>query len=106
MGLGLDSPLSIFDDISRCREELDTKDNLQNETFIYNPETFKLINWVQWSKESENYIAQYKTARKSGKSLSYVINNNSKRPNAAAMSLLPQTEQEYCNITLDNRNMC
>ena len=27
-----------------------------------------------------------------------------KRPDAAAISLLPQTEQEYWNITLDNRN--
>ena len=34
----------------------------------------------------------------------YDIRNNLKRPGAAAMELLPQTEQEYCNLNLDNRN--
>ena len=30
--------------------------------------------------------------------------DSSNRPDAAAMELLLQTEQEYCNITLDKRN--
>ena len=47
---------------------------------------------------------QYKTAHTDGVSLLYVIHNNSKMPDATAMELLPQTEQEYWNITLDNRN--
>ena len=32
------------------------------------------------------------------------MHNNSKRPDAAAMALFPQTEQEYLNLTLNNRN--
>ena len=37
--------------------------------------------------------------------MSYVICNNSKRPDAAAVELLPRTEQKYWNIKLNNRNM-
>ena len=33
----------------------------------------------------------------------YAIHNNLKRPGAEAMELLPQTEQEYWNLNLDNR---
>ena len=36
----------------------------------------------------------------------YVIRNNLKRPDAVDVALLPQTEQEYCNLTLGNRNRC
>ena len=32
------------------------------------------------------------------------MRNNSKRSDAAAMALFPQTEQEYLNLTLNNRN--
>ena len=76
----------------------------QTETAINKPKTFKPINCVQWSKECEKYVAQYKTARKVGVSLSYFIHNNSKTPDAEAMESLPQTEQEYWNLTIDNRN--
>ena len=34
----------------------------------------------------------------------YVIRNNLKRSDAAAMALLRQTEQKYCNLNLGNRN--
>ena len=64
MGLDLDSRLFKIYEISRCREELNMEEDSQPETSINNPEKFKPINWVQWSKEFENYIAQYKTARK------------------------------------------
>ena len=73
---------------------------------INKPEKFNLINWVQWSKEFEKYFAQYKTARKAGLLPSYVKLNNLKTPDAAAMSLLPQTEQEYWNLTINNRTRC
>ena len=90
--------------MSRRREELDTEEDSQPETSINKPDKFKPIRWVQWSKKFENEFSQYKTARKSGVSISYVIRNNSKIPDAAAVALLPQTEQEYWNLTLDNRN--
>ena len=106
MGLDLDSLLFTVDEMSRCREELYMEEDSQPETSMNKPDKFKPINWVQWSRYSENYVAQYKTAQKAGVSLSYIIHNNSKRPDAVAMSLLPQTEQEYCNITPDNRNRC
>ena len=61
------------------------KKDSQTEPSINKLEKFKPINWVQWSKESENYVAQYKTAQKSGVSLSYVIHNNLKIPDTAAM---------------------
>ena len=35
----------------------------------------------------------------------YVIRNNLKRPDAAAMALLPQTEQTYWNLNIYNKNM-
>ena len=34
----------------------------------------------------------------------YVIRNNSKILDATAMALIPQTEQDYWNLTLNNRN--
>ena len=95
MGLDLDSQMFTVDDMSRYRVELDTEENSQPETFINKPDNFKLIEWVQWSKEFENYVAKYNTAQKSGVSLSYVKHNNAKRPDATAMELLPKTEQEY-----------
>ena len=60
----------------------------QLQTSINKPDKFKPINWLQWSKEFENYVAQYKTAQKTGVLISYVIRNISKRPDAAAMALL------------------
>ena len=81
------------------------EEDSQPETFINKTDKFKTINWVQWSKEFEKYVAQYKTAQKAGASLFYVIHNNLKRSDPEAMALLPQTEQEYRNITIDNRNM-
>ena len=104
MGLDFDSRLFTVDDISSQKEELDTEEDSQPETSINKPEKFKPINWAQWSEEFENYFSQYKTARKAGVLLLYVIHNNLKIPDAVAMELLPQTEQEYWNITLDNRN--
>ena len=104
MGLDLDSWLFTVNEMSSCRHKLDMEEDSQPETSINRPEKCKPINWVQWSKEFENYITQCKTPRKSGVLLSYVIRNNSKRPDLAAMEILPQTEQEYWNITLDNRN--
>ena len=80
------------------------KEDSHLETSINKSDKFKPINWVQWSKEFEKYITQCKTPRKSGVLLSYVIRNNSKRPDTSAMDLLPQTEQEDWNINLDNRN--
>ena len=77
---------------SRRREELDMEEDSQPETSINKPDKFKPINWVQWSKDFENYVAQYNTVHKSGVSLSYVICSNLKRPHTADMSLLPQTE--------------
>ena len=74
------------------------------ETSIKNPDKFNPIDWEQCPKEFENYFAQYKTARKAGVLISYVIRNTSKIPDTATMALLPQTEQEYWNITLNNRN--
>ena len=65
------------------------------ENSMNKPDKCKPINWVQWPKEFENYVAQYKTARKSGLLLSYVIRYSSKRPDAVDMPLLPQTDQEY-----------
>ena len=69
---------------------MDTEEDSRPETSVKNPEKFKAVNWVQWSKEFENYVAQYKTPRKTRVLLSYIINNNSKRPDAADISLLPQ----------------
>ena len=82
------------------------EEDSQPETSINKPEKFKPINRVQWSKEFERYVTQYKIARKAGVSLSYVIHNSSKIPDAAAMSLLPQTEQYYWNLTINNRKRC
>ena len=65
------------------------------ETSINKPGNFKPINWVQWSKDFENYVAQYKTARKVGVLISHVIPNNMKIPDVAAMALLTQNEQQY-----------
>ena len=56
------------------------------------------------SKGFENYVSKYNTPRKSGVLISYVIGKILKRPYAATMALLPQTEQYYCNLTLDDRN--
>ena len=105
MKLDPDSRMFTVDDMSRCREELDMEEDSQPETSINKPEKFKPINWAQWSEEFENYFSQYKTARKAGVLLLYVIHNNLKIPDAEAMALLPQTEQEYWNLTLDNKNM-
>ena len=80
------------------------EEDSQSETSIKNPEKFKPINWVQWPKEFENYVALYKTTRKSVVYISYVTRNTLKMLDVAAMALLPQTEKEYCNITLNNRN--
>ena len=104
MRLDLDSRLFTVNDVGRCREELDTEENSQPETPINRPEKFKPVNWVQWPNEFKNQVAQYKTARKAGVSLLYVIRNNLKRSDAAAMALLRQTEQKYCNLNLGNRN--
>ena len=38
----------------------------QPEISINKPGKFKPVNWVQWSKEFENCVAQYKTERKAG----------------------------------------
>ena len=76
----------------------------KSETFVNKTDKFKPINWVQWSKELENYIAQYNTVRKEVVSLSYIIRNNLKRPDAVDMELLSQTEQEYWNLNLKNSN--
>ena len=62
MGLDLESMLFTFDDMSRCREELDMEEDSQPETSINKPEKFNPINWVQWSNYFDNYVAQYKTA--------------------------------------------
>ena len=64
MGLDLDSRLFMVDDMSRCREELDTEEDSQPETSMNKPDKFKPINWVQWSKNFDNCSAQYRTARK------------------------------------------
>ena len=52
------------------------EEDSQPETSINKPEKFNPINWVQWSNDFDNYVAQYKTAQKSGVSLSYFIRNN------------------------------
>ena len=83
---------------------METEDDSQPVTSINETEKFKPINRIKWSKEFEDYVASYKTARKSLVLLLYVICNNSKRPDVAAMALLPQTEQEYWNLNLDHRN--
>ena len=80
------------------------EEDSQPKTSMNKPEKFKRINWVQWSKEFENYVAQYKTAWKAGLLLLCLIRNNLKRSDVTYLALLPQTEQEYCNITLNNRN--
>ena len=46
------------------------EEDSQPKTSINKPDKFKPINWVQRSREFENYVAQYKTVRKSGVSLS------------------------------------
>ena len=77
-------------------------DDSQLETSINKPVNFNPINWVQWSKGFQNYIAQYKKVQKALVFLLNVIQNNFKRPDVAAMELLSQTEQEYWNIILNN----
>ena len=61
MGLGLDSRLFTADEMSRRRGELEMEDDSNPETSIDKPDKFKPINWVQWSKDFENYVAQYNT---------------------------------------------
>ena len=82
----------MVDDMSSRIEELDTEEDSQPENSINKPDKFKPISWVQWSKKFENYFSQYKTARKSGVLLLYIIHNNSKINDAAAIALFPQTE--------------
>ena len=103
MGNNLDSTLFREIDMNRCREELDMKEDSQPEISINKPDKFKPINWVQWSKEFENYVSQYKTARMTGVSLSYVTRNEAKCPNTSTMSQLPKSKSEYWDLTLDNR---
>ena len=93
MGLDLDSWLFTVNEMSSCRHKLDTEEDSQPETSINRPEKCKPINWVQWSKEFENYVAQYKTARKEGVLISYVIRNNLKRTDVVELSFLPENEQ-------------
>ena len=64
----------------------------------------RTIDRVKQSKDFEKFVAQNKTAQKTGVLLTYIIHNNSKRPDAATMAILPQTEQDYWILTLDNRN--
>ena len=52
------------DEISTHRKELGMEEDSQPNNSINKPEKFKPINWVQSSKEYENYVAQYKTAWK------------------------------------------
>ena len=40
------------------------EEDSKSETYINKLEKFKPINWVQCSKEFENYVPQYKTERK------------------------------------------
>ena len=51
MGLDIDSRLFTVDEMSWCREELNTKEDSHPEPSINNPDKFKPIYWVQWSKE-------------------------------------------------------
>ena len=66
MVLELYSRLFTVDETIRQREKLDMEEDSQPETSINKPENFKPINRVQWSKEFEKYVAQYKRARKAG----------------------------------------
>ena len=50
--------------MSGCREDLATEEDSYPENSINKTDKFKPINWVQWLKEFERYVAQYKTARK------------------------------------------
>ena len=83
---------------------MDTEEDFQPETSKKKRYKFKPINWVSWSKEFEKYVVHYKIAWISGVLISYFIRNNLKRPDATAMALPSQTEQDYWNINLDNRN--
>ena len=66
--LSSNQPYKIFNNIKAwvhwCRENLDTEEDSQPETSMNKPDKFKPINWVQWSKNFDNCIAQYRTARK------------------------------------------
>lgn len=104
MGEDLDSRLFTQAEMNICREGFDMEDDSQPDTTINKPDKVKPIKWVQWEKEFSNYVAQYKTARQARVSLSYVISNESKQPNATVMAQYPLTEQEFWNLTLKNRN--
>ena len=96
----------LFTDIerNRCRQTLDMKDNSQPKTSINKTEKIKPINWVQWSKEIEKYVSQYKTTRMTGVLLSYVSRNKTKRPSITTINLLPKSECKYWALMLDDTN--